>query len=277
MASGGPPSSRPYLAQEPTLVNARGKLRDGLGSLRNLDQLLKSLRVGPKALKGVLPDIKAACSECGKAAEQLLNTVGMQPRLTEAASELNAYWQPRLRQLESALDRAERLTLNAKLRLELEVSVEEVSRELEIALELLDLLEEVVWAPAFPLEIAELMRETLAEPTDRHNALSVSVSGLTAAGEVTVQPRVMVALVRLGANWVASKADSAHIDVATESGRVVLTMRSGLGQGEPATLRRRSLPELTLTCVRAAMSHVSCELEASDGRIVLRGFPTSEN
>src|SRR5260221_4474784 len=57
-ANGGgraPSDSSPCLA---SLVEARGVLRDILAAVRNLEDLLRSPRVGPRALAQIIPELK---------------------------------------------------------------------------------------------------------------------------------------------------------------------------------------------------------------------------
>ena len=66
MEFGQPPSWRPDVDQFRAEVY-RGTVRDALGGLRNLEQLLGSLRVGPRALLSVFPEFQACCAPLGDA------------------------------------------------------------------------------------------------------------------------------------------------------------------------------------------------------------------
>ena len=55
-----PPSQPP---RDTAMDAARGTVRDALGSLGNLALLSGSVKVGSKAIAGVLPDVLASCSE----------------------------------------------------------------------------------------------------------------------------------------------------------------------------------------------------------------------
>src|SRR6476620_5007207 len=61
MKSGLPPSSHAFVRGTAALETERGNLRESLGGLRNLAQLLHSLRVGSRPLSNVLPAARDAC------------------------------------------------------------------------------------------------------------------------------------------------------------------------------------------------------------------------
>ena len=60
MKSGLPPSSHAFVRGTAALETERGNLRESLGGLRNLAQLLHSLRVGSRPLSSVMPDARDA-------------------------------------------------------------------------------------------------------------------------------------------------------------------------------------------------------------------------
>src|SRR5512145_1778705 len=70
MEYGQPPSWRPDVDHSRAEAY-RGTVRDALGGLRNLEQLLQSLRVGPRALTSVLPDVLSSCPALAQAIDGL--------------------------------------------------------------------------------------------------------------------------------------------------------------------------------------------------------------
>src|SRR6188508_1032261 len=104
MPNGSPPSSRPYLDENPSLAEARATLRDALGALGNLDQLLRSLRVGPKAISAVLPDVLDSCGPAERATRELLNATGTRLGSTTAVTELEHFFTPRFEELQHSIE-----------------------------------------------------------------------------------------------------------------------------------------------------------------------------
>lgn len=81
-----PPSSR-----DATRETARGTLRETLGALRNLSQLLHSLRVAPKSLSSVLPDVIDALLPMRTSANSWLSSLGPDRRVEPAQDALSAF------------------------------------------------------------------------------------------------------------------------------------------------------------------------------------------
>src|SRR5678816_3115124 len=107
MSSGAPPSTRGSQLVIQHSVVARGALRDSLGSLRNLDQLLGSIRVSPKAVSTVLRDVHAACAPMTEAVHALQAAIAIEPRAADVGRELCDYCAPRIAEVSRALDVAQ--------------------------------------------------------------------------------------------------------------------------------------------------------------------------
>ena len=75
MKSGLPPSSHAFVRGTAALDIERGSLRESLGGLRNLAQLLHSLRVGSRPLRNVLPAAHEACDPLRHAMGEILAAV----------------------------------------------------------------------------------------------------------------------------------------------------------------------------------------------------------
>src|SRR5215217_5435988 len=105
--------------QTADLEAARGTVRNGLAAVGNLWELLKSVRVGPKALRTVLPDVLAACSPVLESLEKLLAAVPTGEG-TECADALRNLTLLRVKDLERALVHERRKPLKAAERLSLE-------------------------------------------------------------------------------------------------------------------------------------------------------------
>lgn len=151
------PSSRSYLVRVPGVTEAGGTLREMLGSLRNLDQLVRSMRVGPKGLERAILDVYSACEPCSQALRTLLELLSTELAPSQALSDLGRFTEGRLAEATQALETATRVSMTAKNRLALEQVLGRVLPELEAGRDLLELLVEAAWAPAVPAPLLDLL------------------------------------------------------------------------------------------------------------------------
>ncbi len=249
-----PPSSR-----DATVTNVRGALRECLGALRNLSQLLHSLRVAPKSLSSLLPDVIETCLPMRASAQAWMDALGDGPAVLPAKAALSSFVFPRITELELALREGASKPMSAKTRLGLEDVVARTSFELEAARELLQLLEDAVFAKRVRLDPRELVRETFSTPsarTEGRTLVSAMLSSMDTGGEIEISPRVAMALVALGVELVGARPgrETPHVLVKSdgESTCTVQITRKVYATGEPLVLASRGVVEPTLSCLQAA-------------------------
>jgi hypothetical protein len=244
-------------------------LRDALGGLHNLVQLLHSIRVGPKALTAVIPDVQASCAAMRRAVRELLDEIGSEFPSPAPTDELRAFFEPRINELERSLTLAMRTPINARARLDLENVLGRLSRELDTARELLDLLEDAVEGPTVRLSLLEIVRHGVVSP-DRHlpqaSALTATISSTPEGLELLVNSRVARALVTTGANLVAG--GDPHVQLTLLIGRLDggesgLRVQRGSAEGERIVIPVRPLIAPTLPCVEAAARLAGARVERS--------------
>jgi hypothetical protein len=260
MKSGLPPSSHAFVRGTAALETERGNLRESLGGLRNLAQLLHSLRVGSRPLSNVMPDARDACDPLRHAMGEILAAAQSVLGESEATSSLQAYVTPRLAELEAALTQASQRPLSVKLRLSLEECVTRLSQELDTARGLFDLLGDSISGRPMRLDVLELSRQSFSGPPSGGSwprETLVATLGRTAAGlEVEVDPRVATALIAFGVELVADAHDPTQVPrilvQPTESGCHILIERAAPSEGEDLMLLRRGIIAPTLPCVTAA-------------------------
>src|SRR6187551_997957 len=114
MKSGLPPSSHAFVRGTAALETERGNLRESLGGLRNLAQLLHSLRVGSRPLSNVMQGARDACDPLRHAMGEILAAAQSLLGESDAAESLKAYVTPRLEELEAALSQATQRPLSVK-------------------------------------------------------------------------------------------------------------------------------------------------------------------
>jgi hypothetical protein len=262
-----PPSWRPDRNQLEIEVY-RGTVRDALGGLRNLEQLLGSLRVGPRALLSVLPDIQSCCAPLNEAILGLARSVST--KLVDAESVVNgltAAASERLSTLSEALEAISRTSINAKARLRLEEQIAQSRTDIEAIFELIDLLGEAAWGRTMLLNLAEVAREAFRSsepPGATKAAVRLTLSADIPAVEREASPRALVhilnLLVRVG---VSAQPDLIPRLVfrQQEDGSVEVSLERATGGGEVRwTTGRQCRPE-TETCLRIAARAMNVTLD----------------
>jgi hypothetical protein len=270
MVSSSPPSSRLRPTGDSALEHARGELRDAIGGLKNLDQLLRSLRVGPRPLATVIPDAHASCAELRAAVGELLEVLSrkLQPD-TRATDALRSFVLPHIAELEAALGRAISRPMTAKNRLGLERVVSKLTRELDSARELIDLLEEATSAPGIPLDLVELLQQTFKGESSSESGprLQPELDLPSEGAEVNVSPRVAMALFTIAAESIAATGCSVRIRMRMSSGEQcrVSIVRAAELRGNAAEYR---VIEPSFACLEAAArvlgAHFECNADCSE-------------
>lgn len=269
MKSGFPPSSHALARRSSALDIERGNLRESLGGLRNLAQLLHSLRVGSRPLSTVLPGARDACDPLRSAMTQILAAADTALGDRAATSSLESYVSPRLAELEAALTDAAQRPLSVKMRLSLEERVTRLSQELDTARHLFDLLADSIAGSAIRLDVLELSRQSFAGPPSGgswpRETLVATLSGDDSGLEVEVNPRATTALIALGAELVTDPQDPTRVPSIRvsplENGCRIVIERGGTAAGEELMLLRRGIVPPTVPVVTAAARANGARLE----------------
>ena len=268
MLNGSPPPPRAGGPNSDRLEAARGAVRDTLGAVRNLEKLLMSIRVGPKAIASVIPDVHESCGPLETAFAVLLDAVRV--RLPEVAQAVNEYIRPRIDELERALSRGRRVPMNAKERLALERVVASVISELDGARAQVELLSDAVAGSFTRVAVLELARETFKSGECRDGGPPRPVSARLECrqdGEVLANPRVAVWLIAAAIRLVASKHAEGSVLVATErrnDGSLAVTVAPGPSGEDTTEVLTPSDAGPLLPCVRAAATAIGARFELSD-------------
>lgn len=251
-------------------VRPFGALRDALAVLRNLDQLLRSIRVGPKSLAAVLPEVHASCGVLLVSARALLDDVRVVlPGGDEAVAALWMFIEPRVRQLEHELAEAQKHPMNAKYRLGLQKTLVALAGELDAARALVDLLGNAAWGARVWLGPVELVNQSAqsADPVLQRlpfvdTLLVVDGPG----GELLVNARVALALVAIGVNRVAAVDPNALPLVSITSGdtQCRIGIGHGRGIGEHLSVARWRIIEPTMACMTVAARAIDANVESTE-------------
>jgi hypothetical protein len=244
-------------------VVARGALRDSLGSLRNLDQLLGSIRVSPKAVSTVLPDVHAACAPMTEAVNALQAAIAIEPRAADVGSEVRDYCAPRIAEVSRALVVAQQSTMNAKNRLALDRVVSRVCPELDAARALLDMLVEAVEGRSVRLDLADAIHQAcrVVETAPKGPTIAVSVSTEPSPVELVANAYAVVSLIRHALSLVAhTKGTARSLDVSFGEPGPQLRIRPSDARGSGVEFAPISIIPPTESCLRAAAGVLHADL-----------------
>ncbi len=267
MEYGQPPSWRPDVEQFRAEAY-RGTVRDALGGLRNLEQLLGSLRVGPRALTSVLPDVRSSCPALCEAIDGLATlVVGKLPDAEGIAVALRKLTRGRLDSLAAEIGALEQQSLNAKNRLRLEEAVSNAARDIEAIVDLVDVLGEVAWGRTMSLDISEVAREAYrsSEPAGSPQpAFRLTLVSDSTSGEHVSSPRALTLILQHLVRWSVGCVPNMIPVVAVmlrQNQQVEITIQEGPSAGEARWVSGRRLLPLSEEVLRIAASAMQLHLE----------------
>jgi hypothetical protein len=218
-------TSSPRLAP---LVEARGILRDVLAAVRNLEDLLRSPRVGPRALAQIIPELQGFGTPLLVSVEQILWSVQEAAELPvdAAVAEVGAYVQVVCGRLRDSLDRALRAPLDAKSRLSFESALGRAGGELNSVRQLLDLLIQATERSDTELDIEEVIEVTFSGPpatNPRANLVKVVAAYAHDGTEFRARPGVLLPLISIGVAMAPGPAnDPVFVDAVCRRGEPVV-------------------------------------------------------
>ena len=153
---------------------AHGFVRDGLAALVNLENLLKSPRIGPKALEKVVAELRPGSRPLGDAVIMLIDLVDA--RAPSGVSDaLREFTRERIERLDAAIQQAAGSDMGAKARLRLEAQVVQLGGELNALRDLVELLDAATTLLPTELDLNALTMEALgklAPSTPKHPRLA---------------------------------------------------------------------------------------------------------
>lgn len=278
MSDRQPPSWRP--ASDPSGIEAaRGTVRDALGGLRNLEQLLASVRIGPRALSSVLPDSYASCAPLQHAMSELADWAGGQrPDAGPTVEKLRRHSDRHFDELATALGGARKQQMNAKNRLHLEEVLQRTVRDLEAASELLDLLANASLGQAVSLSLREVILEVCrgSEPVGGSlEGIRVTIAPSLAEFEYSIRPKLLVSMLIHAVRWLVARDAHCvpHLELDTHgASEARLTIVPGQNAGEVRWVAGRRTLALAADClaIGAKAAAVDLSVDEDSHRIVFR-------
>src|SRR5260221_7350975 len=240
-----PPSSR---SVDPRLAAISGVMRDTVGGIHNLQHLLGSVRVGPKGLAGVIPFVHASCGPMIDSEGGLARGAGGG---TESATKLSELVTNRMRELQAVLGKAGGEALRASDRLHLEAALLETVRDLDGALELIELMVEASATGSVPVDVTDVIREStvrLDTGSGRGRRVDLTFAPPKEPISLLVNPRLALRLVGFAAAIAADRGAGVHVDVASDGKSCRLRIASPAGSGKALAIAIPPLIELSERC-----------------------------
>ena len=251
-------------------VGSLGALRDALAVLRNLDQLLRSIKVGPKALAMVIPDVHASCSGLSTSTRTLLDALnGALPDALPATDALWRFMVPRVQRLEQELADAQGRPVNAKQRLSLQKSVVTLAGDLDSSRALIDLLGNAAWGARVYLNLVELVNQTAqsVEPgLQRLAPIAATVRAPHTPVELLVNTHASLALVAMAVSVVQNSRPRVrpHVLITADGDERRIQVTSEESSGQDLVVARRRIVEPTQICMAAAAQAMGARVQASE-------------
>jgi anti-sigma factor RsiW len=216
-----------------------GRLRECLSAARNLEHLLASREVGPKALEQVVPEVAAELSPWNAAVGELCSILRTEFKLPSSAlAALETEAQSRLQEFTRTLHDSSGAAMHARLRLDVERKLRATLPTLSATLAQLELLAQAGTPQILPMTLLELISDAPDLGSHRpHKPLLVS-------GPVNSPLLLLPAAAALGCLGILAGLLPATVDpltplqllVAPREARVQLTFHR---EAHPVTARAK--------------------------------------
>jgi hypothetical protein len=254
--------------------SARGSLRDALGALGNLALLVGSVKVGSKAIAGVLPDVLASCSSMREAAGELFAALEGWPTVRLARDELQTFVITRVDELERELGVFVDEPLRTPERLDLDRLLGRVSRELDAAYSLMDMLEVSAVEPKVVLNVPELLRRRLSDPPSGRRPqrlFTARVASRHNIGDGAIKPRALAAFVGAEAERLAEDGREPSIIVSCLGNELGLEISAEVvPDGTEISVWAYGSIEPTVACLDGAAALIGVKIERREDSTLLR-------
>jgi hypothetical protein len=259
------------------LAESRGIVRDALAAIGNLEHLLRSPRVGPRALAQVIPGLRGLCDPLLASVHEMLAQVRVSAELPVdgACDELAKFATTVCDRLRVSL--ASNAAMDARSRLAFESSIVHAGAELNSVLQLLDLLIRATERSDTELHIDEVVSVLFApaaRPIARKQAVTVVASYTGEATGFEANPHVLISLVSAGIAMVhgaqGASDDPIYLSAVCQDDSLMVAIFNDCPvPGKAYLFDSPVMIPPTLECARTAASLVSGTFEADLGRVVI--------
>jgi hypothetical protein len=248
-----------------------------VGDVGNLDELLRSPRVAPKAVSAVLPDMAATLPALREDLESARRALGV--RFASSATDaVCVFILGEVQGLDQALAQAtpNRRPLNASTRLALERKVEKLQQRLLGALPLWELMVELWTEPTLPIDVHELLvllREGDQSHGLRGEAIQVGLQARKVPVWLQCSPRAALTLIAIAAGVVRANQPSdglcIEVDSEADSGRATLAIASRAPVGPLLRLVVPPAVPPTRSCLEATARAIGVDVDITPQHLVL--------
>lgn len=257
--------------------DAQGVLRGALAALSNLENLLRSPRVGPRALHDVLPDLPHVLRPVPGAVAIIVEHLSAHDEARAPAEALLAHLEALTTQITQALERAASTQLGARERLALEDEVGCAIAGLRTVDELLRLLRAATEAQATELDLHEVVEQAFTgsrrSGPPRRGAITAMAALPDGPFAVQASPQLVMPLIALAVAVVhqVSGATPSLVVVGRPRGALALVVSDRPVDGDALVLHPPELVPAAVACAEAAahLAGGSFTLEDGGRRVVV--------
>jgi hypothetical protein len=262
------------------LAEANGLVRDVLAAVRNLENLLRSPLVGPRALAPVIPGLSELCVPLQASVEEIHRYVQATAATstTDAVHALADQIRATCDRLRLALEQAGASAMDAKARLAFEAEVQDIGGDLNSVRQLMTLLALATDGPAvdMDLDVREVVREVFATASRREPRVSrqvdVTVSFAGDSFALKSRAQVVMPLIGIGLALVhRSVAGPLSLDVISQPGHppfLVISGRPG-HTGESQGFEPPPLTAPSLLCAETAARLIGVTYDMRPERLTI--------
>jgi hypothetical protein len=241
---------------------AQGALREMLSTLSNLEQLLRSRNVGPRAVSTVLPDVLESCPALGARLAPLFEQTAASGYDT-CATQLSESVSTQIADLSASLRAVGKRPLNAAGRLRLEATVTRVVRELGGIMPLIELLEETSEVPSPPSDWVEII--SLSRSGDQSHPPGATVAAATLETAcpslfANIAPKAGLNVIRIVAALVFVKGEPLRVAFDQTAAHARVTVDRGAAEGRRVELVLPRVVAPTPSCLKAATRRLQLEM-----------------
>ncbi|HWO08407.1 MAG TPA: hypothetical protein VNN80_02975 [Polyangiaceae bacterium] len=265
-----PPSASPGAIASARPRVELGVLRNGLGSIRNLELLIKSIKVGQKGLFAAVSAVHADCASMIASVQGIaraLAELGVEPGCAERlSSTLTSSLDDLEGMLAGAVD-AGRLSVAQRLRLERDLA--RCARELGATIPLVSLIERASWPHPSEHTPLDFVYASSAERPDQKSVTVYKSPELDTSGHaVNVDLEAAKMLVALGVALLLDGKPEAHPQLGFElqpGSALVTTIRLGEPVGTRLAISALRLAAPSMLCAEAAARSLGGRFEYDRG------------
>lgn len=258
--------------------DAFGVIRDAIAALLNVETLLRSPKIGPKALQAVVPGLKDQRDPVTLAVEFLVAHLYVHEEARPAVDELFGFIEGRRKEFAEAVDRAARGLYTARERLAFQNEVERLLSELRTQQQLTELLLTATQAQATYIDLRQAIEQAFLSSKRgaslRTPAVSAALALPDARFPLYASPAILMPLITLAVGIVhrATGAKPSLIAESSSNGSMTLVISDAPAEGDWLAVHPPELTPPVIACAKAAARMGGGEISISEDEreVVLR-------